>query len=143
VYHITLCSHHSMLAAGIYLPPGHLCRVVLASASLHFRKRIRAYATDPWVMMGPDRKLVLVVGVEEDHTEAAQDLIKLIYEHAVPGSTSALKLAKVGRLVPVCLQHLSQGGAWGCRHLSQRTRLVSANYQPWSLSCSLFEVRSI
>jgi hypothetical protein len=47
-------------------------------------------------MTGGDGKAVLVVAMEREITEAAQAVIKLMYEGAVPRSVSAIQLAKVG-----------------------------------------------
>jgi hypothetical protein len=51
---------------------------------------------DPWTIVGEDGKVqLLVVGVEEELTEAAQGIIKLMYEGAVPPGLGPVQLAKV------------------------------------------------
>jgi hypothetical protein len=47
-------------------------------------------------MTGADGKPMLVVGVEEDLLEAAQAVLKLMYEEVVPEGQTAVQLAKVG-----------------------------------------------
>jgi hypothetical protein len=47
-------------------------------------------------MTGADGKTLLVVGVEEELMEAAQAVLRLMYEEVVPEGLTALQLAKVG-----------------------------------------------
>jgi hypothetical protein len=74
-------------------------RAVLASGSEYFRRRLEDWDEDPWSMTGADGTPLLVVGVEEGLTEAAQAVIKLMYEDVVPDNVSAIQLAQVGSLL--------------------------------------------
>jgi hypothetical protein len=55
-------------------------------------------------MAAPDGKLLLVVGVEEDLLEAAQAVVRLMYEEVVPASAGPLQLAKVRQCRHGCYQ---------------------------------------
>jgi hypothetical protein len=74
-----------------------LYRSVLSGASKYFSRRLDGWRDDFWSRTGTDGKPLLVVGVEEELTEAAQAVIKLMYEEAVPQGTTALQLAQVSR----------------------------------------------
>jgi hypothetical protein len=70
---------------------------VLAAGSAVFCKRLEDWCQDPWTVCKADGKpQLLVVGVEEDLQEAAQAILKLMYEEVVPDGLVALQLAKVG-----------------------------------------------
>jgi hypothetical protein len=68
---------------------------VLGSFSEYFRKRITGFKDDPSTLKQPDGRLTLVVEVEEELTEAAHDVIKLMYHLAVPQGLTPRYLAKV------------------------------------------------
>jgi hypothetical protein len=70
-------------------------RLVLASASGYFRKRLEDWDSDPWTTTGGDGKLLLVVGVEEEMVEAATAVVKLMYEEHIPEGLDPVQLAKV------------------------------------------------
>jgi hypothetical protein len=70
-------------------------RVILASASEYFRKRLEGWVSDPWTMTGADGKPLLVVGVEDEMVDTAQAVVKLIYEEHVPEGLGPVQLAKV------------------------------------------------
>jgi hypothetical protein len=70
--------------------------VVLAGASEYFRNRLDSWDGDPWTIAGADGKLLLVVSVEEKLRQAAQAVIRLMYEEVVPASAGPLRLAEVG-----------------------------------------------
>jgi hypothetical protein len=82
----------------LYLAPS-FHRLVLAGASSYFRRRLEeeGWDTDPWTMMGPDGKPLLVVGVEEELLEAAQAVVRFMYEKVKPATAGPLQLAKVRR----------------------------------------------
>jgi hypothetical protein len=69
--------------------------VVLATASEYFRRRLDGWDSDPWTTARADGKLLLVVSVEEWLMEAAQAVIRLLYQEVVPASTGPLRLAEV------------------------------------------------
>jgi hypothetical protein len=68
---------------------------VLASASEYFRRRLDGWDNDPWTIAAADGKLLLVVGVEERLMQAAQAVIRLMYQEVVPASAGPLQLAEV------------------------------------------------
>jgi hypothetical protein len=68
----------------------------MSAGSGYFRKRLEGWEDDPWSMAGPDGNPMLVVGVEEELLEAAEAVLKLMYEEVVPDGLTAVQLAKVG-----------------------------------------------
>jgi hypothetical protein len=69
---------------------------MMSANSGYFRKRLEEWEGDPWTMRGADGKPeLLVVSMEDDLQEAAQAILKLMYEEAVPEGLTALQLAKV------------------------------------------------
>jgi hypothetical protein len=88
--------YHQLVLARNVMCHTHLdCRVVLATASEYFRRRLDGWDNDPWTTSGADGKLLLVVSVEERLIPAAQAVIRLMYEEVVPASTGPLRLAEV------------------------------------------------
>jgi hypothetical protein len=68
---------------------------LLGSFSEYFQRRITGYKDDPCTLKGLDRLPILVVEVEEELTEAARAVLRLMYDQAVPKDLSPLQLAKV------------------------------------------------
>jgi hypothetical protein len=58
--------------------------------------RFDGWDQDRWTMTGADGKPLLVLEVTDGLQEAAQAVIKLMYEEVVPEGASGLHLAKVG-----------------------------------------------
>jgi hypothetical protein len=73
-----------------------VCRLLLATESNYFRKRLEDWDSDPWTMTGADGKPLLVAGVEEPMWEAAQQVIQLMYEGVVPSELKPTQIAKAG-----------------------------------------------
>jgi hypothetical protein len=71
-------------------------RFLLAAQSSYFRKRLESWDDDPLNITEADRQQLLVVQVEEGMLEAAQSVIQLMYEEAVPTELDLVHIAKVG-----------------------------------------------
>jgi hypothetical protein len=71
------------------------CRAVLGSSSDYFRARVTGWEDDPHTLKGKDGRPVLVVAVEPELMQAAQAVIYLMYDGAVPAGLNGPELAQV------------------------------------------------
>jgi hypothetical protein len=71
------------------------CRIVLSACSEYFRTRVTGWDDDPHTLRGKDGRPVLVVAVEPELTEAAQAVVRLMYDGMVAEGMSATQLAQV------------------------------------------------
>jgi L-asparaginase/Glu-tRNA(Gln) amidotransferase subunit D len=71
------------------------CRMVLGSCSEYFRTRVTSWDDDPHTLRGKDGRPVLVVAVEPELTEAAQAVVRLMYDGVVAKGMGPQQLAQV------------------------------------------------